>query len=87
MNIKIYQQVEDDKVIEESLFNVIKIEESDDFGYVFTMLDPWTNEVITREIPKGDVMWLQINVILKAKFDPITDEFVNDITELKESVK
>jgi len=83
MNIRIYKQIGKDRMTEESLYNVIKIEETDDFGYVFTMVEPYTNETITREIPKEDVMWIQFNVIMKFS-ESITNKFKKDIKELIE---
>ena len=64
MNFKIYQQVEDDKCIEESLFSVFRIEESDDFGLIINSKE-FDGTTEKREIDKKDIMFTRVEVFLK----------------------
>lgn len=66
MNVKIYQQVENDKCIEEVISNVIEIVESEDLGLVISnKAFPQDDIIESRKFLLKDIMLIKIDIILK----------------------
>lgn len=66
MNIRTYQQVDDDKCIEEVISNVIRIEESEDLGLVISnKVFPEDDIIESRKFLLKDIMLIRIEIILK----------------------
>lgn len=66
MNVRIYQQVDDDKVIEEVISNVIGIVESEDLGLVINNKAFPQDEIIeSRKYLLKDIMLIRVEILLK----------------------